>query len=172
VHLKSKPVIDLVIAGIGAGFIPFLAGWSISSQSLSFPTFLGLTFLVAQAGGHTLHIADDREADYLVGLNTSAVRFGGRVVSRWGFIFFLFSLVLFVISALRREIPLLLAVVPVIVLPVATPTLLRYIAVIQGCTHKPSEFKEMRNAIVKLQICFLAAYAPALVVLSLWHPNY
>jgi len=171
IHLKSKPVIDLIVAGVGAGFMPFVVGWNAVSPSLSLPMSLGLTFLFAQAGGHTLHIASDREADSLAGLNTSAVRFGGRVVSRLGFVFFLFSLMLFITGVFRREIPLLVAVIPVVILPVASPTISRYIAVIRGGVETPSNFEGMRKAIVRLQICFLAMYALAFLFIVAVHPS-
>jgi len=171
VHLKSKPVVDLIVAGLGAGFIPFLAGWNTFSPSLPFPTVLGLAFLLAQAGAHTMHIASDREADSLVGLNTSAVRFGGGTVSKCGFIFFLSALMLFITSVSKQEIPPFVTVISVVVLPVATPTIFRYIAVIRGGADKPGDFAEMRRAIVHLQVCFLAAYALAFLVMSLGRPN-
>jgi 4-hydroxybenzoate polyprenyltransferase len=91
--------------------MPFVVGWNAVSPSLSLPMSLGLTFLFAQAGGHTLHIASDREADSLAGLNTSAVRFGGRVVSRLGFVFFLFSLMLHLDNSTQLIVQLVLLLV-------------------------------------------------------------
>jgi 4-hydroxybenzoate polyprenyltransferase len=161
IHLKSKPIIDLAVAGIGAGFMPFVAGWNALSSSLSFPMTLGLTFLLAQAGSHTLHIASDRKADSSVGLNTSAVKFGGRTVLRWGFVFFLSSLILFIASVSMREMPLLVAVTPIVILPVASPIISRYVAVVRGDVNTLSDFEEMRKAVVRFQIYLLAAYAVA-----------
>jgi 4-hydroxybenzoate polyprenyltransferase len=170
IHLKSKPVLDLIVAGLGAGFIPFLAGWNAFSPSLSLPMTLGLTFLLAQAGGHTLHIVSDREADSLVGLNTSAVRFGGKVVLRWGFILFLFSIMLFITSISRRETPLLVAVIPIVILPVASPTISRYITMVRRGVDTLG-FEEMRKGILRLQICFLMVYALAFLSLVAVHPS-
>jgi 4-hydroxybenzoate polyprenyltransferase len=171
IHLKSRPVIDLIVAGIGAGLMPFLAGWNAFLSSSSFPITLALTFLLAQAGGHTLHTVGDREADILVGMNTSAVRFGERVVSRCGLAFFLFSLVLFIASVSKREIPLLVAVIPIVILPVASHTICRYIALIRKGADTPSSFEEIRKATVRVQICFLAAYALAFLFIAAVHPS-
>jgi 4-hydroxybenzoate polyprenyltransferase len=171
IHLKSRPVIDLIVAGIGAGLMPFLAGWNAFLSSSSFPITLALTFLLAQAGGHTLHTVGDREADILVGMNTSAVRFGERVVSRCGLAFFLFSLVLFIASVSKREIPLLVAAIPIVILPVASHTISRYIVVIRKGADTPSSFEEIRKATVRVQICFLAAYALAFLFIAAVHPS-
>jgi len=172
IHLKSRAVIDLIIAGIGAGFMPFLAGWNGFLSPSLFPVTLGLAFLLAQAGGHTMHIAGDMEADSLLGLNTSAVRFGGRVVARWGFIFFLFSLALFIISVCKRETPLLVAVIPTLMLPLASPIISRYIGVVRSGSDIPSSFEEIRRATVRVQTCFLAAYALAFLFIVAVHPSF
>ena len=170
-HLKSKPVVDLIIAGMGAGLMPFVAGWNALSPSLSFPVSLGLAFLFAQAGGHTLHIAGDREADSLLGLNTSAVRFGARVVSRWGFIFFLFSLTLFIISVYKRETPLLVAVIPTLMLPLASPIISRYVTVVRRGADTPSSLEGMRKGIACFQLCLLAAYSLAFLLIVAVYPS-
>jgi len=158
IHLKSKPIIDLIVAGVGAGFVPYFAGWNCASSCSPFPISLGVVLLFMQAGGHTIHIAGDRDADAKVGLNTSAVRFGEKTVIRCGLIFFLFSLTLFIASAYNREIPVMITAIPIALLPIAFPTIFKYIATIRGDAQTLNDFKEMRRTIIRLEIYLLAAY--------------
>jgi len=59
----------------------------------------------------------------------------------------------------------------VVILPVASPTISRYIAVIRGGVETPSNFEWMRKAIVRLQICLLAMYALAFLFIVAVHPS-
>jgi len=161
VHLKSKPVIDLIVAGVGAGFIPFFASWSAFAPSTSFPVMMGSALLLAQAGGHSVHIVIDREADCKVGLKTSAVRFGGNAVARAGLILFLSSLGLFFASVLHGEVPLVIVAIPVAILPVAYTTISKYVVAIRGDAQELSRFAEMRRSLIYVQVCMLAAFGLA-----------
>jgi len=166
-HLKSRPVTDLIVAGVGAGFIPFFIAWSAFAPSTPFPSMLGPALLLAQAGGHSVHIVTDREADCKVGLKTSAVRFGAKGVAGAGLVLFLSSLGLFVASVLHGEVPLVIVAIPVAILPVAYATISKYVAAICGDAQE-SVFAGMRRSLIYLQVCMLAAFGVAFAAVLAW----
>lgn len=157
-HLKSKPVIDLIVAGIGAGVMPYLAGWSGATSFSQFPISLGIFFLLAQAGGHTIHIAGDRDADVKVGLNTSAVKFGRKAVTRLGLIFLLSSLTLFIASVCNGDTPLMITAISIPLLPIVFFAISRHITTIVGDAQVPDDFEKLRQAIMHLEIYLIVAY--------------
>jgi len=108
-----------------------------------------------------MHIAGDLDADAVVGLNTSAVRFGGKAVIRCGLIFFLSSLTLFIASVYNGEVPIMITAIPIALLPIAFLAISKYIAMILGNAQTPNDFEEMRRAIMHLEICLLVAYTLA-----------
>lgn len=171
IHLKSKPVIDLIVAGIGAGVIPYLAGWSCATSFSQFPISLGVFFLLAQAGGHTIHIAGDMDADVKVGLNTSAVKFGRKAVTRWGLIFLLSSLTLFIASVCNGEMPLMVTAISIPLLPITFFAISKHITTIMGDAQTPNDFEELRQVIMHLEIYLLVAYPLAFIGMLVGHPS-
>jgi 4-hydroxybenzoate polyprenyltransferase len=102
-RLKSIPVADFVISGIGAGFLPFLMGLGLSDKLLSnIPLIMlgAIPLTLIQCGGHITQAVGDYEADLKTGVRTFVVRYGrkrGVIVA--GFMFLIASLLPFVYSA-------------------------------------------------------------------------
>ena len=102
-RLKSVPVADFVISGIGAGFLPFLMGLGLSDKLISnIPLIMlgAMPLTLIQCGGHIIQAVGDYEADRKTGVRTFVVRYGrkkGVIVS--GFMFLIASLSPFVYSA-------------------------------------------------------------------------
>jgi 4-hydroxybenzoate polyprenyltransferase len=80
-RLKNVPVVDFIVSGIGAGFMPFLMGLELTGK-LSFDTpliMLGVTPLIMiHCGGHIIQAVGDYEADRKMGVHTFVVRYGRK----------------------------------------------------------------------------------------------
>lgn len=102
-RLKSVPVADFVISGIGAGFLPFLMGLGLSDKLISnIPLIMlgAMPLTLIRCGGHIIQAVGDYEADLKTGVRTFVVRYGRkRGVTVAGFMFLIASLSPFVYSA-------------------------------------------------------------------------
>ena len=89
-RLKSRPVVDVIVAGLGSGVLPFLMGLQVSNQltlNFSLPwiwrryqdAFLCvLPLLCFTSATHILQAAGDYEADLHRNVRTFVVRFGKK----------------------------------------------------------------------------------------------
>ena len=78
-RLKTVPVVDFAISGVGAGFIPFLMGLELTGKlSSNMPSILlGVAPLILfHCGGHIIQAIGDYEADRKMGIHTFAVTCG------------------------------------------------------------------------------------------------
>lgn len=102
-RLKSVPIADFVISGVGAGFLPFLIGGELTDKLISnIPSIMlcAMPLMLIQCGGHVIQAVGDYEADCKTGVHTFVVRYGrkkGVVVA--GFMFLIASFSPFVYSA-------------------------------------------------------------------------
>jgi len=102
-RLKSVPVADFAISGIGAGFLPFLIGGGLTDKLISnIPSIMwgAMPLMLIHCGGHIIQAVGDYEADRETGVHTFAVRYGrkkGVIVA--GFMFLMASFSPFVYSA-------------------------------------------------------------------------
>ncbi len=91
-RLKSVPVADFVISGVGAGFLPFLIGLGSSDTLISnIPSIMlgAMPLMLIQCGGHIIQAVGDYEADLKTGVRTFVVRYGRtKGVTVAGFMFF------------------------------------------------------------------------------------
>jgi len=138
-RLKSVPVVDFVVSGVGAGFMPFLMGLKLTSKP-SFDTsfiILGVMPLVLiHCGGHIIQAVGDYEADSKTGVHTFVVTFGrknGVVVA--GLMFLLAGLLPFTYSAFgllsHSHLLLFLAV-----FFLSVPLIKRYVATLKDPSAK------------------------------------
>lgn len=136
-RLKSVPVIDFIISGIGAGLLPFLIGVGTSSQSnvsISLILASAIPLTLAHSSGHILQALGDYEADHKTGVQTFVVKYGrkkGIVVMR--FLFLIAGLLPFIYAAfgLVPSSYFLLFFLP---LPFCIPIARRYIITIKNPT--------------------------------------
>ena len=88
-RLKSVPVLDFIISGIGAGLLPFLIGIGASSQSnvsISLILTSAIPLTLAHSSGHILQALGDYEADRKTGVQTFVVKYGrqkGVIIMRF-----------------------------------------------------------------------------------------
>jgi 4-hydroxybenzoate polyprenyltransferase len=102
-RLKSVPVADFVISGVGAGFLPFLIGGGLTDKLIpNIPSIMlgAMPLILIHCGGHIIQAVGDYEADLKTGVHTFVVRYGrkkGVIVA--GFMFLIAGFSPFVYSA-------------------------------------------------------------------------
>jgi len=90
-RLKTVPVVDFAVSGVGAGFMPFLMGLELTDKLSSdiSSIMLGVVPLVLiHCGGHIIQAIGDYEVDRKMGIRTFVVKYGkkkGAIVA--GFMF-------------------------------------------------------------------------------------
>ncbi len=80
-RLKSMPVIDFLTSGIGAGFLPFFIGSSVTLQpnsSISLIILATTPLILFHCGAHIVQTIGDYEADREAGISTFVVRYGRK----------------------------------------------------------------------------------------------
>jgi len=138
-RLKSIPVADFVISGVGAGFLPFFMGLGLSDKLVSnIPSALlgAVPLVLIQCGGHIIQAVGDYEADLRTGVQTFVVKYGrkkGVIVA--GFMFLTASFSPFLYSALGllsyRHLFLFF-----VLFPLFTPIIMRYADVLKDPSTK------------------------------------
>src|SRR4030066_1666586 len=136
-RLKSVPVADFVISGIGAGFLPFLLGLGLSDKLIAnIPSIMlgAMPLMLIQCGGHIIQAVGDYEADLKTGVHTFVVRYGRKKgVFVAGFMFLIAGFSPFVYSAFGL-LPSRHLFLFFIVFPLSIPIIMRYADVLK----KPS----------------------------------
>jgi len=80
-RLKALPVVDLVVSGLGAGFLPFFMGLGVTNHlniDVSLILLVAIPLTLIHSGGHIIQAVGDCEADSETGINTSAVKYGKK----------------------------------------------------------------------------------------------
>jgi 4-hydroxybenzoate polyprenyltransferase len=80
-RLKAMPVIDFLTSGVGAGFLPFFIGSSITLQpcvSISLIILATIPLILFHCGAHIIQTIGDYEADQEAGISTFAVKYGRK----------------------------------------------------------------------------------------------
>ena len=80
-RLKTVPVVDFAVSGVGAGFMPFLMGLELTDKLSSdiSSIMLGVVPLVLiHCGGHIIQAIGDYEVDRKMGVRTFVVRYGKK----------------------------------------------------------------------------------------------
>jgi 1,4-dihydroxy-2-naphthoate octaprenyltransferase len=138
-RLKSVPVADFVISGVGAGFLPFLMGLGLSDKLISnIPLIMlsAMPLILIQCGGHIIQAVGDYEADRKTGVYTFVVRYGrkkGVIVA--GVMFLMASFSPFVYSAFGL-LPYRHLFLFLILFPLFIPIIMRYVDVLKNPTTK------------------------------------
>ena len=138
-RLKSVPVADFVISGVGAGFLPFLMGLGLSDKLIAnIPSIMlgAVPLMLVHCGGHIIQAVGDYEADLKTGVRTFVVRHGrkkGVIVA--GFTFLMASLSPFAYSAFGLLPYRHLFLFPII-FPLSIPIIMRYADVLKNPSTK------------------------------------
>jgi 4-hydroxybenzoate polyprenyltransferase len=138
-RLKSVPVADFVISGIGAGFLPFLIGGGLTDKLISnIPSIMlgAMPLMLIQCGGHIIQAVGDYEADRKTGVHTFVVRYGrkkGVIVA--GLVFLMASFSPFAYSAFGL-LPYKHLFVFFILVPLSMPIIMNYVDVLKNPSTK------------------------------------
>lgn len=105
-HLKSKPIVDIITAGVGSGVLPFIIGLQTSRQlTLDFSSFwirrhyqdallCTIPLFLFQSAGHIFQTVGDYEADLRANVCTFAVKYGKKTSVKVGELFLVAAAVL------------------------------------------------------------------------------
>ncbi len=138
-RLKSVPVADFVISGIGAGFLPFLIGGGLTDKLISnIPSIMlgAMPLMLIHCGGHIIQAVGDYEADRKTGVHTFVVRYGrkkGVIVAGFMFLIASFSPLVYSVFGLLSYKHLFLFF---ILFPLSIPIIKRYAAVLKNPSTK------------------------------------
>jgi len=138
-RLKNVPVVDFVVSGIGAGFMPFLMGLELTGKlSSDIPSILlgVVPLMLIHSGGHILQAVGDYEVDRKMGVHTFVVRYGkkkGAVVAGFMFLLACFSPFIYSVFGLFPYKHLFMFF---ILFPLSVPIIKRYADVLKNPSTK------------------------------------
>ena len=138
-RLKSVPVADFVLSGIGAGFLPFLMGLGLTDKLISnIPSIMlgAVPLVLIHSGGHIIQAVGDYEADRKTGVHTFVVKYGrkkGVIVA--GFMFLIAGFTPFVYSVFGL-VPYRHLFLFFILFPLSIPIIMRYGDVLKNPSTK------------------------------------
>ena len=133
-RLKNVPVVDFVVSGVGAGFMPFLMGLELTGKISSdiSSIMLGVVPLILiHSGGHILQAVGDCEVDRKMGVHTFVVRYGkkkGVVAAGFMFLLACFSPLIYSVFGLFSYKHLFMFF---ILFPLSVPIIKRYAEVLK-----------------------------------------
>jgi 4-hydroxybenzoate polyprenyltransferase len=153
---KNRPIIDLIVCGIGSGVLPFLIGLQTASQltlDFEYPWIIRryqdallttIPLFLIQAAGQIFQVIGDHQADVTAGINTFAVKYGEKNSLRLASVLIILTLSLPIIYELLN-----LSLTPylnwyLVTLVVAMPFLLYVLHKLRGASE--DTFKRLRQA--------------------------
>lgn len=138
-RLKTVPIADFVVSGIGAGLLPFLIGLGASQQlsaGVSCILLSAMPLILFHSGSHIVQAVGDYEADQKTHVRTFVVRYGRkRGVLVAGFMFLTAVLLPFMYSALGMLSPRHLLLF-FILLPLSISIGMRYVDLLRNPSTK------------------------------------
>jgi len=156
-RLKSVPIVDFIVSGIGAGFMPFLMGLELTNKLGSDISLimLGVVPLVLiHCGGHIIQAVGDYEVDRKTRIHTFVVRYGrknGVVAAGLMFLLACFSPFIYSVFGLLPYRHLFM-ILPLF--PVSIPIIKRYAALLKKPSAK--NVVNMQKAATKYGIIGIA----------------
>jgi 4-hydroxybenzoate polyprenyltransferase len=152
---KNRPIIDLIVCGIGSGVLPFLIGLQTASQltlEFEYPWLVRryqdallttIPLFLIQAAGQLFQVIGDHQADVTAGINTFAVKYGEKNSLRLASVLIILTLSLPIIYELLN-----LSLTPylnwyLVALVVALPFLLYVLHKLRGASE--DTFKRLRQ---------------------------
>jgi 4-hydroxybenzoate polyprenyltransferase len=152
---KSRPGLDVIVCGVGAGILPFLMGVQTApllTLQFEFPWVVrryqdvlltALPIFLVQCAGQIYQVVGDYEADALAKINTFAVKYGKKTALRFATISLLITISLPIIYELLN-----LSLTPflgwyLIAFACLVPCLLYFMKRTQDASEKT--FRKLRN---------------------------
>ena len=95
-NFKNIPILDFIVSGLGAGFLPFYIGLGTAHRldvGISFILLISVPLMLYQSGGHIIQAVGDYCADRELGLKTFAVKYGLKRATTLAGVFFLLAFI-------------------------------------------------------------------------------
>ena len=138
-RLKSVPIVDFIVSGIGAGFLPFIMGTGLNDKLISNISTIMLSampLILIHCGTHIFQAVGDYEVDRKNGVRTFVVKYGrkkGVFVAGFMFLIASFSPFVYSVFGLLSYKHLFLFF---ILFPLSIPIIKRYAAVLKNSSTK------------------------------------
>jgi 4-hydroxybenzoate polyprenyltransferase len=138
-RLKTVPVVDFIVSGVGAGFMPFMMGLELNERLSSniFSIMIAVVpLMLIHCGGHIIQAVGDYEVDRKMGVHTFVVRYGrknGAIVAGFMFLLAGFSPLVYSVFGFLSYKHLFLFF---IVFPLSIPIIKRYTSVLKNPSTK------------------------------------
>lgn len=170
-RLKTVPVMDFIISGIGAGLLPFLIGAGTSYQqniSISVILISAAPLMSLHSSGHILQALGDYEADRKTGVQTFVVKYGRKNgVIIMGFLFLITGL-LSIIYAAFGSLPSSYFLLYFLLLPFCIPIVKSYILTIKNpTTENIAGLQKVTRKCGIIMLVLVGAYVLVIKILGL-----
>ncbi|MCW3980683.1 MAG: UbiA family prenyltransferase [Candidatus Bathyarchaeota archaeon] len=136
-RLKTVPIVDFIVSGVGAGFMPFMMGLELNGKlgSNILLILLGVVPLILiHCGGHIIQAVGDYEIDRKMRVYTFVVKYGKKKGVIVAGILFLLAGFLPLVYSVFALLPYMHLLIFFILFPLSMPIIKRYSAVLK----KPS----------------------------------
>ena len=136
-RLKTVPVADFIVSGIGGGFMPFLMGLELAGKldsNISLILLGVVPLMLIHSGGHIIQAIGDYEADRRMEVHTFVVKFGKKNGAIVAGILFLSAGFLPLVYSVFGLLPYEHLLIFFIFFPLSMPIIKRYTSVLK----KPS----------------------------------
>jgi len=133
-RLKTVPVVDFIVSGIGGGFMPFLMGLDLAGKlgsNISLILLGVVPLMLIHCGGHIIQAIGDYEVDRKMGVYTFIVKYGKRNGAIVAGILFLSAGFLPLVYSVFGLLPYGYLSIFFILFPLAMPIIKRYAAVLK-----------------------------------------
>jgi 4-hydroxybenzoate polyprenyltransferase len=136
-RLKTVPIVDFIVSGVGGGFMPFLMGLELNGElgpNISLILLGVVPLMLVHCGGHIIQAVGDYEIDRKMRVSTSVVKYGKKNGVIVAGILFLSAGLLPLVYSVFGLLPYEHLLIFFILFPLSMPIIKRYIAVLK----KPS----------------------------------
>jgi len=149
-RLKTVPVVDFIVSGIGGGFMPFLMGLDLAGKlgsNISLILLGVVPLMLIHCGGHIIQAIGDYEVDRKMGVYTFIVKYGKRNGAIVAGILFLSAGFLPLVYSVFGLLPYGYLSIFFILFPLAMPIIKRYAAVLKE--PSPQNVINMQKTAIK-----------------------
>ena len=128
-RLKTVPIADFIVSGVGAGFMPFLMGLELTGKLNSDVSLIllgAMPLMLIHCSGHVIQAIGDYKVDRKMGIHTFVVQYGrknGAIVAGFMFVLACFSPLVYSVFGLLPYRHLFLFLV---FFPLSVPIVRRY----------------------------------------------
>jgi len=138
-RLKTVPVADFLVSGMGGGFMPFLIGLELVGRlGSNIPVILSgvVPLMLIHCGGHIMQAVGDYKADRTMGVYTFVVKYGKKNGVIVAGVLFLSAGFLPLVYSVFGLLPYEHLLILFILFPLSMPIIKRYTAVLKNSSSQ------------------------------------